>query len=72
MIGLIAVLALVYVAVVALYALNERFASIEGCTEAPPSDAVLLALAPEAVDAAQDRLTTTLTVMSFGPLGSST
>ena len=70
MIALIAVLGLVYVAVVALYALNERFASIEGCTEDPPSDAVLLAIAPEAVDAVQDRLTTTLTVMSFGPLAS--
>ncbi len=72
MIGLVAVLALVYIAVVALYALNDRYASIEGCTEDPPSDAVLLALAPEAVDAVQDRLTTTLTVMSFGPLGSDT
>lgn len=64
------VLALIYVAVVALYALNERFATIEGCEGEPPSDAILLSLSPETVDAAQDRLSATLTVLSFGPVGS--
>jgi Domain of unknown function (DUF4436) len=67
-IALVVVLAVVYVAVVALYALNDRFASIQGCTDEPPSDAVLLALSPESVDAAGDRLVATLTVLSFGPV----
>jgi hypothetical protein len=69
-IALVAVLVLIYVAVVTLYGLNERFATIEGCTQEPPADAVLLSIAPESVDAAQDRLSTTLTVLSFGPVGS--
>ena len=68
MIASAAVLALVYLAVVALYALNDRFAAIEGCTEEAPADAIVLALTPESVDAAGDRLVATLTVLSFGPL----
>lgn len=70
MISLIAVLALVYIAVVALYAINDRFAAIEGCDEEPPTDAVLLSLTPESVDAVGDRLAATLTVLSFGPVAS--
>jgi hypothetical protein len=66
--GLVAVL-IVYVAVVALYAVNDRFATIQGCTEEPPSDAVLLSLRPEAVDAPADRLVANLSVVSFGPVG---
>ena len=66
----IAALVLVYVVVVALYALNERFANIEGCTEEPPSDAVLLSVTPESVNAAGDRIVANLTVLSFGPVGS--
>jgi hypothetical protein len=69
-VALVAVLVLIYVVVVVLYGLNERFASIDGCTQEPPTDAVLLSIAPESVDAAQDRLSTTLTVLSFGPVGS--
>lgn len=68
--GLVAVLALVYAGVLVLYGFSERFASIEGCTQDPPADAVLLSLAPESVDAAQDRISATLTVLSFGPVGS--
>ncbi|MET0829235.1 MAG: DUF4436 family protein, partial [Microbacterium sp.] len=67
---LIAVLAVVYVVVVTLYALNDRSANIEGCTEDPPSDAVLLQITPESVDAAGDRLIGTLTALSFGPIAS--
>jgi hypothetical protein len=67
---LVATLVLVYVVVVALYALNERAANIEGCTDEPPSDAVLLSLDPESVNAANDRIVANLTVRSFGPLSS--
>lgn len=67
---LIAALVLVYVVVVALYALNERAANIEGCTGDAPADAVLIALDPESVNAANDRLVANLTVRSFGPLAS--
>ena len=67
---LIAVLVVVYAVVVALYAINERFANIEGCTEEPPADAVSLSLTPESVNAAGDRIVANLTVLSFGPLGS--
>lgn len=67
---LIAALVVVYAVVVALYAQNERAANIEGCTEAPPSDAVLIALDPESVNAANDRIVANLTVRSFGPLAS--
>jgi hypothetical protein len=70
LIALIAALVLVYVGVVALYGANDRFASIEGCTEEPPADAVLLSLSPEGVDAAADRLAAKLTVLSFGPVAS--
>jgi len=66
----IAALVLVYVVVVALYALNERAVNIEGCTEEPPSDAVLLSITPESVNAAGDRIIANLTVLSFGPIGS--
>ena len=69
-ITLIAALVLGYVVVVALYALNERAANIEGCTDEPPSDAVLLAVTPESVNAAGDRIIANLTVLSFGPIGS--
>jgi len=61
---------LVYVVVVALYAVNERAANIEGCIEEPPSDAVLLSVTPESVNAAGDRIVANLTVLSFGPVGS--
>jgi hypothetical protein len=67
---LVATLVLVYVIVVALYALNERAANIEGCTEEPPTDAVLLSLDPESVNAANDRIVANLTVRSFGPVAS--
>ncbi|WP_314506605.1 DUF4436 family protein [uncultured Microbacterium sp.] len=67
-IALIAVIVLVYVTVVALYALNERAVNIEGCTDEPPSDAVLLSLTPESVNAATDRLLANLSVVSFGPI----
>ena len=67
---LVAALVLVYLVVVALYALNERAANVEGCTEEPPSDAVLLSLNPESVNAASDRIVANLTVRSFGPLAS--
>lgn len=67
-IALIAAVVLVYVGVVALYAANDRSANIEGCTEEPPADAVLMSLSPEAVDAAADRLVAKLTVLSFGPV----
>ncbi len=67
-VSLIAAIALVYVVVVALYAINDRFASIEGCTDEPPTDAVLLSFTPEAVDAAADRLAANLSVLSFGPI----
>lgn len=69
-IALVAVLVAVYVVVVALYALSERAANIEGCTEEPPSDAVLLSITPESVNAASDRIVANLTVLSFGPIGS--
>ena len=39
--SVVAVLVLVYVVVVALYAINDRVANIQGCTDDPPSDAVL-------------------------------
>jgi hypothetical protein len=67
---LIAVLVLAYVLVVALYALNERATNVEGCTDEPPSDAVLVSLSPESVNAANDRLVANLTVLSFGPIAS--
>lgn len=66
----IAALALAYGVVVALYAANERFANAVGCDEDPPADAVLLALNPESVNAAGDRLVANLTVLSFGPVAS--
>lgn len=69
-IALVAVLVAVYVVVVALYALSERAANIEGCTEGPPADAVLLSITPESVNAASDRIVANLTVLSFGPIGS--
>ena len=69
-VSVVAVLVLVYVVVVALYAISDRVASIQGCTDDPPSDAVLLAISPESVDAAGDRLVATLEVLSFGPIGS--
>jgi hypothetical protein len=69
-ITLVAVLVVVYVVVVALYALSERAANIEGCTEEPPADAVLLSITPESVNAASDRIVANLTVLSFGPIGS--
>lgn len=69
-ITLVAVLVVVYVVVVALYAVSERAANIEGCTEEPPSDAVLLSITPESVNAASDRIVANLTVLSFGPIGS--
>ena len=65
---LIAAIALVYIVVVALYAINDRFASIEGCTDEPPSDAILLSFTPESVDAVADRLVANLSVLSFGPI----
>lgn len=68
MISLIAVLVLVYAGVVALYALNDRAASEQGCTEAAPDDGVLLSLTPQAVDAAADRIVANLEVLSFGPV----
>ncbi len=67
---LIAALVLVYVVVVALYAVNERFANVVGCTEDPPADAVLLSLTAESVNASSDRIVGNLTVLSFGPVGS--
>ena len=66
----IAALMLVYVVVVALYALNERAANVVGCTEDPPADAILLSVTPESVNAAGDRIVANLTVLSFGPVGS--
>jgi len=70
-IAVIAAFALIYAVVVALYAANDRLASIRGCTGDPPDDAVLLAFTPEAVDAAGDRLVVNLSVLSFGPAGDS-
>jgi len=67
--ALVAAVVLVYIAVVALYAANDRVAAIEGCTEEPPPDAVLLSFEPESVDAVGDRLNATLSVLSFGPIG---
>jgi Domain of unknown function (DUF4436) len=67
---LLTALVLVYVVVVALYAINERFANVVGCTDDPPADAVLLSLTPESVNAAGDRIVANLTVLSFGPVGS--
>lgn len=67
---MVATLVLVYVAVVALYAQNERGANVEGCAGEAPSDAVLIALDPESVNAANDRIVANLTVRSFGPLAS--
>ncbi len=65
---LVAGFVLAYVAVVSLYAVNERETTIEGCADEPPRDAVLLALNPQAVDAAGDRLIANLDVISFGPV----
>jgi hypothetical protein len=70
-IAVIAAFALIYAVVVALYAANDRLASIQGCTGDPPDDAVLLSFTPEAVDAAGDRLTAIVSVLSFGPAAAS-
>jgi hypothetical protein len=64
---IIAAVVIVYVGVVALYALNERAATIVGCSDDQPADAVLLALSPTSVDAAADRISATVSVVSFGP-----
>ncbi|MET0673348.1 MAG: DUF4436 family protein [Microbacterium pygmaeum] len=65
---LVAALVGTYLAVIALYALNERTVTIDGCTEDPPADAILLSLDPETMDAAADRLGANLDVVSFGPV----
>lgn len=64
---IVAIVVVVYLGVVALYAVNERSATIVGCGDEPPGDAVLLALSPTAVDAASDRISATISVVSFGP-----
>ncbi|HWM16607.1 MAG TPA: DUF4436 family protein [Microbacterium sp.] len=68
-VALVAAFALIYAVVIALYAANDRLATIRGCTGEPPDDAVLLSFTPEAVDAAGDRLNVNLSVLSFGPAG---
>jgi Domain of unknown function (DUF4436) len=65
---LVAALVIAYIAVVLLYAANERAVIIEGCTDDPPADAVLLSLTPEAMDATANRLVANLDVVSFGPV----
>jgi hypothetical protein len=67
--ALVALCILIYVAVVTLYAINDKFATITGCTGDPPSDSVLLQLTPESVDASRDRIVANLSVLSFGPIG---
>lgn len=69
MLVLIGAIVLVYAAVVLLYAAGDRAATIEGCTENPPPDVVLLSLDPESVDAPADRMDLNLAVRSFGPIG---
>ena len=68
MLALVAAIVLVYVAVVLLYAASDRATTIQGCTEKPPPDAVLLALDPESVDPLADRIALNLSVKSFGPI----
>ncbi len=67
---LIAVLAVAYIGVVTLYAASDRIASIQGCTDDPPADGVLLKLTPQSVDASGDRIAATIELLSFGSAGS--
>ncbi len=64
---MIAAFAILYAGVVALYALNERTISREGCLDTVAADEIGLSLTPTAVDAAADRLSVTIGVESFGP-----
>lgn len=65
---IVAACVLVYGAVVALYATNMTQTKIVGCTDEAPEDAILLALDPQSVDAAANRLVANLQVVSFGPV----
>jgi hypothetical protein len=66
----IAAFAILYAGVVALYALNERTVSRDGCLDTVAADQVGLSLTPTAMDAAADRLSLTVGVVSFGPFES--
>lgn len=64
---IVVIVAVVYVAVVALYAAGERPMTV-GCDPADDDGSmVMLELSPTAVDAAADRISATFGVVSFGP-----
>lgn len=67
---LVVVFAVLYAGVLALYAASERNISLNSCPADPPSDAILMSISPQAVDAAGNRIVATLTVLSFGPVES--
>lgn len=58
-----------YGAVVGLYALNDQTTRTDGCASDQGEGAVLLTLAPQAMDAVSDRLVATIDIPSFGPVG---
>jgi hypothetical protein len=67
--AVIAVLAVVvYGTVVTLYALSDGADAGNDCPRQPPTDAVLMQLQPESVDAASDRIVVNLSVRGFGPV----
>lgn len=65
---IVAALVLLYAGVVALYAVNDRAAVVQGCLDAPPSDKIRLSFTPEAVNAVGNRIAANLDVDSLGPI----
>ncbi len=59
---------LLYVSVVALYAINDRAAALTGCADTPPDDGMLYSLTPQSVNAATDRISANIEIQDFGPL----
>ncbi len=59
----------VYAVVVGLYALNDRTIRGDSCTSGQQADRILLSIAPQSVDAIGNRMTATVDVVDFGPMG---
>lgn len=64
---IVAVVAVIYIVGVSLYALTESNFSRDGCQVDPRGDAILLSFSPEGMDAAADRLIADLRVEDLGP-----
>jgi hypothetical protein len=67
---IVAACVVAYGVVVGLYALNDQTMRTDGCAVTPGPGEALLTISPQSVDAVRDRVTATIDVASFGPVGS--